>query len=95
MSATPSAPKIGACNVTKIYPSAAGLVTVVDDFRLDVADGEFVCIVGPSGCGKSTFLRSFNRMHDLYAGNRYEGEIRMFPDDVNVLAPTAATAMCG
>jgi phosphate transport system ATP-binding protein len=27
-------------------------------------------------------------MHDLYAGNRYEGEIRMFPDDVNVLAST-------
>ena len=27
-------------------------------------------------------------MHDLYAGNRYEGEIRMFPDDVNVLSPS-------
>jgi phosphate transport system ATP-binding protein len=36
--------------------------------------------------GKSTFLRSFNRMHDLYPGNRYEGEIRLFPDNVNVLA---------
>ena len=32
-------------------------------------------LIGPSGCGKSTFLRCFNRMHDLYAGNRYEGEI--------------------
>jgi phosphate transport system ATP-binding protein len=45
-------------------------------------------LIGPSGCGKSTFLRSFNRMHDLYAGNRYEGEIRMYPDDVNVLSPS-------
>ncbi len=32
-------------------------------------------LIGPSGCGKTTLLRCFNRMHDLYAGNRYEGEI--------------------
>jgi NitT/TauT family transport system ATP-binding protein len=32
-------------------------MTAVDDFSLDVADNEFVCIVGPSGCGKSTYLR--------------------------------------
>ena len=30
---------------------------VLDDINIDVADGEFVCIVGPSGCGKTTFLR--------------------------------------
>ena len=32
-------------------------------------------LIGPSGCGKSTFLRSLNRIHDLYPGNKYEGEI--------------------
>jgi phosphate transport system ATP-binding protein len=32
-------------------------------------------LIGPSGCGKTTLLRCFNRMHDLYPGNRYEGEI--------------------
>jgi len=32
-------------------------------------------LIGPSGCGKTTLLRCFNRMHDLYGGNRYEGEI--------------------
>jgi NitT/TauT family transport system ATP-binding protein len=32
-------------------------VTALDDFTLDVADGEFVSIVGPSGCGKTTVLR--------------------------------------
>jgi len=42
-------------------------------------------LIGPSGCGKSTFLRCFNRMHDLYPGNRYEGEIRLHPDNVNIL----------
>ncbi|MBI2224350.1 MAG: phosphate ABC transporter ATP-binding protein, partial [Betaproteobacteria bacterium] len=44
-------------------------------------------LIGPSGCGKSTFLRCFNRMHDLYPGNRYEGEIRLFPDNTNLLDP--------
>jgi phosphate transport system ATP-binding protein len=43
-------------------------------------------LIGPSGCGKSTFLRCFNRMHDLYPNNRYEGEIRLQPDNVNLLA---------
>ncbi|MBI2314228.1 MAG: phosphate ABC transporter ATP-binding protein [Betaproteobacteria bacterium] len=45
-------------------------------------------LIGPSGCGKSTFLRCFNRMHDLYPGNRYEGDITMYPDNVNILAPS-------
>ncbi|HYC46458.1 MAG TPA: phosphate ABC transporter ATP-binding protein PstB [Burkholderiales bacterium] len=44
-------------------------------------------LIGPSGCGKSTFLRCFNRMHDLYPGNRYEGEILLHPDAANLLAP--------
>jgi phosphate transport system ATP-binding protein len=54
---------------------------------MPVHEKRVTALIGPSGCGKSTFLRSFNRMHDLYAGNRYEGEIRMYPDDINVLAP--------
>ena len=54
--------------------------------NMPVYDKQVTALIGPSGCGKSTFLRSFNRMHDLYPGNRYEGEIRLFPDDVNVLA---------
>ncbi|MEO9189221.1 MAG: ABC transporter ATP-binding protein [Acetobacteraceae bacterium] len=34
-----------------------GATSVVTDFSLDVADGEFVVILGPSGCGKTTTLR--------------------------------------
>jgi len=34
-----------------------GELNVLDRITLDVAEGEFVCIVGPSGCGKTTFLR--------------------------------------
>ena len=43
-------------------------------------------LIGPSGCGKSTFLRCFNRMHDLYPGNRYDGGIILHPDNTNLLA---------
>jgi len=55
--------------------------------NMPVYEKQVTALIGPSGCGKSTFLRCFNRMHDLYPGNRYEGEIRLHPDNVNVLAP--------
>src|SRR5256886_17549385 len=32
-------------------------VAAVDDFHLEIGDGEFVCLLGPSGCGKTTTLR--------------------------------------
>ena len=40
----------------KTYPTPSGPAEIVRDFTLDVAEGEFVCIVGHSGCGKSTVL---------------------------------------
>src|ERR1035437_1595375 len=50
-------PKIVSRNVNKIYSTVRGPITALKDFSLDVADGEFVCVVGPSRCGKSTYLR--------------------------------------
>jgi phosphate transport system ATP-binding protein len=50
-----------------------------------VYENKITALIGPSGCGKSTFLRSFNRMHDLYPGNRYDGEIVLHPDNTNIL----------
>ena len=61
--------KIVASNVTKIYQSASGPVTALDNFNLEVEDGEFVCIVGPSGCGKSTFLRILADLEPLTSGH--------------------------
>jgi phosphate transport system ATP-binding protein len=46
---------------------------------------QVTALIGPSGCGKSTFLRCYNRMHDLYPGNRYEGAIMLNPDQMNIL----------
>jgi nitrate/nitrite transport system ATP-binding protein len=40
----------------KTYPTPSGPAEIVRDFTLDVAEGEFVCIIGHSGCGKSTVL---------------------------------------
>ncbi|ELT99726.1 hypothetical protein CAPTEDRAFT_99263, partial [Capitella teleta] len=52
------------------------------DVNLPIPDHKVTALIGPSGCGKSTLLRCFNRMHDLYSGNRYEGEIRLFPENM-------------
>ncbi len=64
-----------------------GAVQALKHINLDLAERRVTALIGPSGCGKSTFLRCFNRMHDLYPGNRYEGEIVIHPDDINILGP--------
>jgi len=45
--------------------------------NLTIKKNAITSLIGPSGCGKTTLLRCFNRMHDLYPNNRYEGEIVM------------------
>jgi phosphate transport system ATP-binding protein len=55
--------------------------------ELPIPERTVTALIGPSGCGKSTLLRCFNRMHDLYPGNRYEGEIILQPSGVNLLSP--------
>ena len=64
-----------------------GEVQALKNINMPIHDKKVTALIGPSGCGKSTYLRSFNRMHDLYPGNRYEGEIRFFPDNTNLLSP--------
>ena len=42
--------------VSKIFSGGAGSIEALRPVDLDVAAGEFVCLLGPSGCGKSTLL---------------------------------------
>jgi phosphate transport system ATP-binding protein len=54
--------------------------------NMPLYENKITALIGPSGCGKSTYLRCFNRMHDLYPGNKYDGQIVMYPDNTNILA---------
>jgi multiple sugar transport system ATP-binding protein len=52
-------------NVTKAFP---GGVKGIDEFSLNIRDGEFMVLVGPSGCGKSTALRSIAGLESITSG---------------------------
>ncbi len=62
-----------------------GTNEVVKKVSIPIYKNCITALIGPSGCGKTTFLRCFNRMHDLYSGNRYQGEIWVYPDNQNIL----------
>jgi len=49
--------------------------------NLPVLENKITAMIGPSGCGKSTLLRAINRIHDLYSGNKYEGNINLYRAD--------------
>jgi len=53
----------------------AGNVHALKQVNVPAHKHAVTALIGPSGCGKTTLLRCFNRMHDLYQKNRYEGEI--------------------
>ncbi len=79
----PQAPKAEVKRLNFHY----GLVHVLKNLSLPIGDKQVTALIGPSGCGKTTYLRCFNRMHDLYPGNRYEGEILLYPDKINIVSP--------
>lgn len=58
-------------NLNFFYGAFQGLKNI----NLDINDKKVTAFIGPSGCGKSTLLRTFNRMYDLYPGQRAEGKI--------------------
>src|SRR5271155_3612376 len=55
------------------------------DINLTLGTNRVTAFIGPSGCGKSTLLRIFNRMYDLYPGQRATGELTL--DQTNILDP--------
>jgi iron(III) transport system ATP-binding protein len=73
-----SDPYLRIVQVTKTF----GELVAVDDFSLDIAEGEFVCLLGPSGCGKTTLLR-------MIAGLEQQnvGEFHQAGEDISRLPP--------
>lgn len=55
-------------NIVKSYD---GKNNVIDNFNLNIKDGEFIVLLGPSGCGKSTLLRILAGLEDIQSGNIY------------------------
>lgn len=45
------------------------------DIDMEIEQNSVTAFIGPSGCGKSTYLRLFNRMNDLIAGTKLQGEV--------------------
>jgi len=68
-----------------------GPVQALFGISFDIPPRQVTALIGPSGCGKSTFLRTLNRMNDIIAGARVEGEVlidgrSIYADDTDVVA---------
>jgi phosphate transport system ATP-binding protein len=59
-----------------------GKFLAVSNVSLTVAPRSITAFIGPSGCGKSTVLRTLNRMHEVIAGARVDGEVLLDGDDI-------------
>jgi len=62
-----------------------GKFHAIKHVSMDIPEGCVTAFIGPSGCGKSTLLRTFNRMFELYPGQRAEGQLLL--GDENLLDP--------
>ena len=65
-------------NLNFFYGKFQGLRNV----SLNIAEHKVTAFIGPSGCGKSTLLRTLNRMYSLYPGQRAEGSINFYGQDI-------------
>jgi phosphate transport system ATP-binding protein len=59
-----------------------GKFLAVSDVSFTINPRSVTAFIGPSGCGKSTVLRTINRMHEVIAGARVEGKVRLDGEDI-------------
>ncbi|MEM9733832.1 MAG: nitrate ABC transporter ATP-binding protein [Pseudomonadota bacterium] len=55
-------------NLTKVYPTPKGPLTVVDGLEMKMDKGEFITLIGHSGCGKSTVLSMVAGLNPITSG---------------------------
>ncbi|MEG0295985.1 MAG: phosphate ABC transporter ATP-binding protein PstB [Clostridium sp.] len=70
--------KIKVNNLNLFYGDNQALKNI----NIEIEEKKVTALIGPSGCGKSTFLRTINRMNDLIASVKVEGEITIDGDDI-------------
>lgn len=70
--------KISTRNLNFYYDKKQALKNI----NLDIPTNKVTALIGPSGCGKSTYIRTLNRMNDLIANTKIEGEV--FIDGINI-----------
>jgi phosphate transport system ATP-binding protein len=76
--ASPAAEKIVAHNLNFYY----GAKRALEGISISIGANLVTAFIGPSGCGKSTFLRTLNRMNDIIAGSRVEGDVQIDGRDI-------------
>jgi phosphate transport system ATP-binding protein len=59
-----------------------GKFLAVSEVNFTINPRAVTAFIGPSGCGKSTVLRTINRMHEVIAGARVEGKVRLDGEDI-------------
>jgi ABC-type nitrate/sulfonate/bicarbonate transport system ATPase subunit len=78
---TASTAKLEVVGVNTVFQREGQDLPVLRDINLQVADGEFVCLLGPSGCGKSTLLSTMAGFLAPSSGEiRIDGEAVTKPD---------------
>jgi len=77
-SATAERIKLDVKNLNFYY----GGFQAIKDVSMSIHQNKVTAFIGPSGCGKSTLLRTFNRMFELYPGQRAEGQILLDGEDL-------------
>jgi NitT/TauT family transport system ATP-binding protein len=55
-------------NVSQTYHEGRSAIQALDRVSLEVAQGEFVCLLGASGCGKSTLLNLIVGLYKISSG---------------------------
>jgi phosphate transport system ATP-binding protein len=68
---------------------------ILKGINMSIFENQVTAIIGPSGCGKSTLVRCMNRMHEVYPGASYSGEIRVGGGNIFDLDPVLLRRQVG